>query len=120
MVSDYGMRRNPFHGHREFHEGLDFRAKTGTPIKVVGNGIVTEAGRPQSGYGLQVEVDHGHGYITKYAHCSKLMVNRGDTVQRGDVIALSGNTGYSTGPHLHYEVLKNGKKVNPRDYFYSD
>jgi murein DD-endopeptidase MepM/ murein hydrolase activator NlpD len=81
---------------------------------------VVIAGTPESGYGIQVELDHGFGYRTKYAHLSKLKVKVGDKVKRGDVIGLSGNTGYSTGPHLHYEVIKFGQKVNPLDYFYTN
>jgi murein DD-endopeptidase MepM/ murein hydrolase activator NlpD len=86
----------------------------------VGDGIVVTAGRPQSGYGNQVEIDHGFGYKTKYAHLSKLKVKVGERVKRGQLIALSGNTGRSTGPHLHYEVIKNGKKKNPIEYFYAE
>ena len=118
IVSGFGYRANPFHGHTEFHAGLDFRAPIGTPIRASGNGKVIEAGMNKGGYGIQVELDHGYGYITKYAHMSKLNVKVGQEVKRGEVIGYVGSTGYSTGPHLHYEVIKKGEKSNPMDYFY--
>lgn len=118
IVSGFGYRANPFHGHHEFHAGLDFRAPIGTPIKATGNGKIITAGMNKGGYGIQVEIDHGHGYMTKYAHMSKLNAKEGMEVKRGDVIGFVGNTGYSTGPHLHYEVIKAGEKSNPMDYFY--
>jgi murein DD-endopeptidase MepM/ murein hydrolase activator NlpD len=118
IISQFGYRRDPFHGHSAFHSGLDFRAYVGQPIKVTGDGVVVIAGTPESGYGIQIEVDHGYGFRTKYAHLSKLQVIPGQRVKRGDVIGLAGSTGRSTGPHLHYEVIRNGRKVNPIDYFY--
>lgn len=119
LISNFGYRRDPFHGRRTFHYGIDFTCRTGTPVKSVGDGVVVTAGRPQSGYGIQVEIDHGFGFVTKYAHLSKLKVQVGDRIKRGQVIALAGNTGRSTGSHLHYEVIKQGKKRNPIEYFYT-
>jgi murein DD-endopeptidase MepM/ murein hydrolase activator NlpD len=120
IVSGYGYRRDPFHGHIHFHAGIDVVAPVGTKIKAVGDGTVITSGYTEQGYGLQIEINHGYGYVTKYAHLSQSNVKVGQKVKRGDVIGLTGNTGYSTGPHLHYEVIKNGVKVNPYDYYYLD
>jgi len=118
IFSDYGWRRDPVTGGSEFHEGLDIAAQPGTPIAVTADGQVTYAGG-KSGYGLVVEVDHGYGYLTRYAHCSFIEVNEGDKVRRGQIIALVGATGKVTGPHLHYEVHVAGQTVNPTDYILS-
>ncbi len=120
IVSGFGYRPDPFHGHIHFHAGIDVVAPVGTKIKAVGDGTVITSGYTEQGYGLQIEINHGYGYVTKYAHLSKSNVKVGQKVKRGDVIGLTGNTGYSTGPHLHYEVIKNGVKVNPYDYYYLD
>jgi len=120
IVSGFGYRPDPFHGHVHFHAGIDIVARMGTKIKSTGDGVILTAGTPEMGYGLQVEVDHGYGYVTKYAHLSGVNVQVGQKIKRGDVIGFSGNSGYSTGPHLHYEVIKNGTKVNPFDYFYAE
>lgn len=119
MASGYGWRVDPVYHVRRFHEGMDFTAPTGTDIFATGNGKVVYSGWKQ-GYGETVEIDHGFNYTTRYAHCSKRMVKVGQTVKRGDVIALVGNTGKSTGPHLHYEVHYNGKPVDPRNYYFYD
>ena len=119
MASGYGWRVDPVYHVRRFHEGMDFTAPVGTDIFATGNGIVTYAGWRQ-GYGETIEIDHGFNYATRYAHCSKLMVRVGQKVKRGDVIALVGNTGKSTGPHLHYEVHQNGHPVDPRNYYFND
>jgi murein DD-endopeptidase MepM/ murein hydrolase activator NlpD len=111
VTSKFGFRRSPFTGVPSFHEGADLASKTGTPVKVTANGIVVFAG-VRSGYGFLVTVDHGFGYMTRYAHNSKLLVRSGDIVKKGDVICLSGSTGRSAGPHLHYEVLYNGNPIN--------
>jgi murein DD-endopeptidase MepM/ murein hydrolase activator NlpD len=116
-VSHFGYRSDPFHGGGQFHPGVDLSARIGTPIKATGDGRVVAAG-PFHGYGIHVEIDHGFGYRTIYAHLSKTKVRVGEKVKRGTVVGLSGNTGYSTGPHLHYEVIKNGQKSNPLDYIY--
>lgn len=114
----FGYRRDPFTGRPQFHAGVDFDANMGDAVKTTGNGVVITAGRNgESGYGIQVEVDHGFGYVTKYAHLSRVAVKPGQEVRRGEVVGYVGNTGYSTGPHLHYEVIFQGTKVNPKDYF---
>ena len=112
MSSGFGRRVDPFTGGTEFHEGIDFAAPEGTRIRAVAAGIVTWAG-PRGGYGNMVQVDHGNGYATRYGHAYKVLVHVGETVQRGDVLALVGDTGRSTGPHVHFEVLRNGREVNP-------
>ena len=120
VISGFGMRRHPIHKIHKMHTGLDFEAQKGTPIIATGDGVIKTAGVTEGGYGIQIEIDHGYGYITKYAHLSVLKVNHGQKVKRGDVIAYSGNTGLSSGPHLHYEILRNGSKIDPIDYFYRD
>lgn len=112
ISSGFGERVDPFTGGEEFHEGIDFAAPQGTPIRAVAAGIVTFAG-PRGGYGDMVQIDHGNGYSTRYGHAEKVLVHVGETVQRGDEVALLGSTGRSTGPHVHFEVLKNGHEVNP-------
>ncbi|HWF98339.1 MAG TPA: M23 family metallopeptidase [Steroidobacteraceae bacterium] len=112
ISSGFGERVDPFTGGEEFHEGIDFAAPQGTPIRAVAAGIVTFAG-PRGGYGEMVQIDHGNGYSTRYGHAQKVLVHVGETVQRGDEVALLGSTGRSTGPHVHFEVLKNGHEVNP-------
>ena len=112
ISSGFGQRVDPFTGNAEFHEGIDFAAPEGTRIRAVAAGIVTWAG-PRGGYGNMVQIDHGNGYATRYGHSYKVLVHVGETVQRGDVLALVGDTGRSTGPHVHFEVLKNGHEVNP-------
>ena len=119
MASGYGWRVDPVYHIRRFHEGMDFTAPVGTDIFATGNGVVTYAGWRQ-GYGETIEIDHGFNYATRYAHCSKLMVRVGQKVKRGDVIALVGNTGKSTGPHLHYEVHYLGRPIDPRNYYFYD
>ena len=119
MASGYGWRIDPVYHIRRFHEGMDFTAPVGTDIFATGNGTVIWSGWRQ-GYGETVEVDHGFHYVTRYAHCSKRLVRVGQKVKRGDVIALVGNTGKSTGPHLHYEVLYNDRPVDPRNYYFYD
>jgi murein DD-endopeptidase MepM/ murein hydrolase activator NlpD len=120
LISGFGMRGHPIHGGGHMHTGLDFACKIGTPIFASGNGVVKATGTHESGYGLQVDIDHENSYVTKYAHLSRIAVSPGQTVKRGDVIGYSGNTGLSTGPHLHYEIIHNGTKIDPIDYFYSD
>jgi murein DD-endopeptidase MepM/ murein hydrolase activator NlpD len=115
ISSGFGARVDPFTGGEEFHEGIDFAAPMGTPIRAVAAGIVTWAG-PRGGFGNMVQIDHGNGYSTRYGHSEKVLVHVGETVQRGDVIALVGDTGRSTGPHVHFEVLKGGHEVNPAHF----
>lgn len=119
MASGFGMRMHPILKTRRMHYGMDFTAPTGTPIYATGNGKVEKAAR-SSTYGKVVYLDHGYGYKTVYAHMSKFNVRRGQKVKRGDVIGYVGNTGRSVGPHLHYEVIKNGKPVNPIYFYYGN
>jgi len=115
VTSSFGNRKSPFTGLREFHTGLDVGAAEGAPVLAPGNGTVTFAGT-KGLYGKTVILNHGHGMATRYAHLSKILKKRGEAVKRGDVIGLVGQTGRSTGPHLHYEVRINGTAVNPEDY----
>jgi murein DD-endopeptidase MepM/ murein hydrolase activator NlpD len=112
LSSKYGKRNDPFTGKQEFHKGLDFAGKKGSEVIVVGDGVVTWAG-DRTGYGDMVEVSHGNGYVTRYGHNQKHLVKVGDTVRKGQQIALMGSSGRSTGPHVHFEVLRDGKTVNP-------
>lgn len=115
LTSTFGMRRDPFNGRRKMHEGLDIAARTGTAVTVTADGIVS-AVKTEPGYGKMVVIDHGYGYRTYYAHNSKNYVKVGQRVKRGDRIAAVGNTGRSTGSHVHYEIRLNGVPVNPRKY----
>ncbi len=119
IASGYGMRMDPIYKTPRFHAGMDFTAKTGTDIYATGNGKVTFAGWKQ-GYGNCIIIDHGYGYETLYGHCDKLLVSEGKSVIRGEIIALVGNTGKSTGPHLHYEVMVKGQHDNPANYYFMD
>jgi murein DD-endopeptidase MepM/ murein hydrolase activator NlpD len=119
VASGYGMRIDPVYHVRKFHQGMDFTAPTGTEIFATGNAKVEFTGWKQ-GYGNTVILDHGYGYKTLYAHLYKSLVRKGQKVRRSDIIALVGNTGKSTGPHLHYEVRLNGKPVDPRNYYFYD
>lgn len=120
LVSGYGMRMHPISKVWRMHTGMDFAAKIGTPIYATGDGVVKFAGRDASGYGIHVIIDHGYGYQTLYGHMSKLRTSRGKRVKRGEIIGEIGNTGQSTGPHLHYEVIYREQKVNPINYYYKD
>ena len=113
--SSYGWRIDPMLGVRSFHEGLDFSAAEGDEIKATASGIVIAAGKAPD-YGNYVKIKHGGGIETRYAHASKLLVKKGDLVNKDQVIALVGNTGRSTGPHLHYEIRLNGRSLDPRKY----
>lgn len=119
LASGFGMRIHPILKIGKMHNGLDFSADVGAPIYATGNGKVVKAGR-DGGYGNVVVINHGYGYKTLYAHMSKFKVKKGQTVKRGDIIGYVGNTGLSTGAHLHYEVHKDGKEVDPVAYFYQD
>ena len=112
ISSYFGERMDPFNGEEAFHKGLDFASDAGSDVLAVGQGVVTWAG-PREGYGVLVEVNHGNGYVTRYAHNSHVVVAAGDTVQRGQAIAVVGSTGRSTGPHVHFEVLKDGHQIDP-------
>lgn len=115
VSSNFGMRNSPFSGDPAQHKGLDIAADPGAPIHAPASGIVTAA-TLDSGYGKVITVDHGHGIVTRYGHCSQMYVKAGQKVKRGDVIGAVGNTGRSTGPHLHYEVRLQGVPVNPERY----
>lgn len=118
LVSRFGQRPDPFTGRLTFHGGIDFSTgKAGSDINTVAAGVITWSG-PRSDYGLMVEVNHGNGYTTRYAHAEKLLVNVGDIVMKGQNIALIGSTGRSTGPHVHFEVYKNGRVVDPAAYIH--
>lgn len=120
MASGYGWRIDPVYKTKKMHTGMDFTADKGTEVYVTGDGVVEEVERKVWGYGLNVVVNHGYGYKTRYAHLSKANVRKGQKLKRGDLIGLVGSTGKSTGPHLHYEVEKNGKKLNPIGFYHSD
>jgi len=121
LVSGFGYRIHPIYKTLRMHTGIDFTAPKGTPVYASGNGTVRSINRKDySGYGVVCVIDHGYGYQTLYAHLSKMNVKPGQKVKRGEVIGYVGSTGLSVGPHLHYEVLKSGKPVNPVNYFYND
>ena len=115
ISSLYGQRTDPFDGNQATHSGIDFAGAPGSRVLAVADGIVSHSG-PDGGYGRLIEITHGNGYITRYAHNAKLLVVPGQTVKRGDVIALMGSTGRSTGTHLHFEVLRDGRSVNPLSF----
>lgn len=120
LSSYYGYRIDPIYKIRKFHAGVDFSAPQGTPIYSSGAGIVTKTHQSRRGYGNTVAIDHGYGYKTFYAHIKDIKVKKGDKVTRGQIIATVGNTGKSTAPHLHYEVRKNNRTINPIYYFFND
>ena len=116
VTSEFGNRIDPITGKRKGHTGMDLAVPTGTPIRAALSGTVTVSKYNAGGYGYYVMIDHGNGLTTLYGHCSQLQARVGQTVQAGDIIALSGSTGRSTGPHLHFEVRVNGERTNPRAY----
>ncbi len=117
ITSGFGFRHDPFNGHWQMHTGIDINARYGAPVRATASGIVSYAGWDNGGgYGIQVEINHLNGFLTKYAHLSRVAVRVGDTIQRGDVIGYVGSTGYSIAPHLHYEVIQNGIKLDPRKF----
>ncbi len=117
LTSGFGYRMHPIYKIFKMHTGIDFGAPTGTPIYATGDGVVIAAKR-QSGYGNQIEIDHGFGFVSKYAHLSKFECQTGQKVKRGQIIGRVGSTGVSVAPHLHYEIIKDGTKVNPIHYFH--
>lgn len=117
ISSRFGMRIDPFDGRPEFHTGIDFAGKLGSKVVAVAAGVVVFAGK-RGGYGNMVEINHGGGYVTRYGHNEKLLVKVGDIVKKGQQIALMGSTGRSTGPHVHFEVYKNGRVVDPSTYIH--
>lgn len=118
ISSYYGYRNDPFDGHREFHKGIDIAGREGSDIFAVAGGVVTWADK-RWGYGNMVEINHSNGFVTRYGHLLKILVKEGEAVKKGQVVALMGSTGRSTGPHVHFEVMQNGKQVNPLDYIYA-
>jgi murein DD-endopeptidase MepM/ murein hydrolase activator NlpD len=119
VSSGFGMRADPFTGHQAFHEGVDIASRLGSPIYAMGEGVVSFAD-DKPGYGLTVEVTHESGLITRYAHAQAILVKEGDRVKKGQSVALVGSSGRSTGPHLHFEVVRNGASVNPSRYLRND
>jgi murein DD-endopeptidase MepM/ murein hydrolase activator NlpD len=120
MASCCGLRIHPIYKVRRMHTGCDFSAPRGTPVYATGDGVVIKKESNYGGYGKEIEIDHGYGYVTKYAHLDNFTVRKGQRVKRGEVIGYVGNTGASTAPHLHYEVIKDGKKVNPMNFFFQE
>lgn len=120
IASGYGYRIHPIHKTKRMHWGLDFQAPMGYPVHVVGDGRVKDTPQLKKGYGNHIIIDHGYGYQTLYAHLSEINVRRGQRVKRGDVIGKIGSSGTSTAPHLHYEVMKNTKKIDPINFFFQD
>lgn len=120
LSSGFGYRIDPILKVRKGHYGVDFSLEKGSPVYATGDGVVSLVKSSFSGYGKQIEIDHGFGYTTKYAHLNDFLVKKGQKVKRGEMIGYSGNTGKSTAPHLHYEVHINNKPVNPVHYFYMD
>ena len=118
MSSGFGKRTDPFSGRPAWHEGVDFAGKLGSDVVAVASGVVTWAGK-RYGYGNLIEINHGNGYITRYGHNREVLVEVGDRVKQGEVIARMGSSGRSTGPHVHFEVLKNGKPVNPKRFVWA-
>jgi murein DD-endopeptidase MepM/ murein hydrolase activator NlpD len=118
MASGFGWRSDPFTKARKMHWGMDFTAPRGTPIYASGDGVVTRSDNRASGFGKHVRIDHGYGYMTLYAHLSRYNVKKGQRVKRGDLIGFVGSTGRSEAPHLHYEVWKDGQKINPINFYY--
>ncbi len=120
ITSYYGYRIHPIYKERIFHDGLDFSAPQGTDVYAAGDGVIEMASRSGYGYGNKIIINHGYGYQTVYAHLMSFKVSEGQHVKRGQLIGTVGSTGLSTSPHLHYEILRNNKKVNPIFYFFND
>lgn len=120
IASGYGYRIDPQYKVRKMHHGMDFSAKTGTPIYATGDGKILKVESKRTGYGKSVRIDHGYNYVTLYGHMSKIECKVGQNVKRGDLIGYVGNTGKSFGPHCHYEVRKNGKPINPANFYFND
>jgi len=119
IASGFGLRMHPIYKIIKMHKGMDFTAPIGTEIYATGDGVVEKVGWV-GGYGKTIMINHGFGYKTRYAHCSKYNCRKGQKVKRGDLIGFVGNTGQSSGPHLHYEVFKNNRQINPVNFFFND
>ncbi len=120
IASGWGWRMHPIYKIPKFHYGIDFTAPKGTPVYATGDGVIKKIARSRRGYGNEILIDHGFGYVSVYAHLNGFNVKKGQYVKRGDVIGFVGNTGLSTGPHLHYGIMLRGKYVNPINYFFND
>ncbi|UAB81526.1 M23 family metallopeptidase [Marixanthomonas sp. SCSIO 43207] len=120
VASGFGYRTDPFTKARKFHYGMDFTSPRGTPVYASGDGVVTRADNNSTGYGNHIRLDHGYGYVSLYAHLYKYNVRPGQKVQRGDLIGFVGSTGRSEAPHLHYEVFKDGERINPMNFYYGN
>jgi len=120
MASGFGWRDDPFTKARKRHWGMDFTAPQGTPVYATGDGVIKRVDQGAAGFGKHIRIDHGYGYVTIYAHLSNYNVKKRQKVKRGDLIGFVGNTGRSQAPHLHYEVIKNGKKINPINFYYGN
>jgi murein DD-endopeptidase MepM/ murein hydrolase activator NlpD len=120
MASGYGFRTDPFTKIRKFHYGMDFTAPRGTPVYASGDGIVKRADSRSSGYGKHIRIDHGYGYVSLYAHLYKYNVRKNQRVKRGDIIGFVGSTGRSQAPHLHYEIFKDKRRINPLNFYYGN
>ena len=120
MSSGFGMRTDPFTKARKMHKGMDFSAPRGTPVFATGDGVVKRADSRSSGYGKHIRIEHGFGYSTLFGHLHKYNVKKGQKVKRGDIIGFVGSTGRSEAPHLHYEVLKDKKQINPINFYYGN
>ena len=122
LASGFGNRIHPIYKVKKMHWGIDFSAPRGTPVYATGDGVVKKArvSYLKTGYGNQVEINHGYGYVTKYAHMQEFVVKQGQNIKRGQLIGYAGSSGGSTAPHVHYEIIKNGKKVNPIQYIIQD
>ncbi|SFS64664.1 M23 family metallopeptidase [Lutibacter maritimus] len=120
MASGYGWRTDPFTKANKKHWGMDFTAPKGTPVYASGDGVIERADQNAAGYGKHIRIDHGFGYISLYAHLSNYNVKKGQKVKRGDLIGFVGNTGRSQAPHLHYEIFKNGARINPINFYYGN
>lgn len=115
ITSDFGMREDPFNYSASFHTGIDIKGNYGTPVYAAADGVITLAGK-NGGYGNTIKIKHSNSYETLYGHLSEIHVNEGETVKKGDLIGAIGSTGRSTGPHLHYEILKNGSQIDPAQF----
>lgn len=120
MASGYGYRTDPFTKVRKFHYGMDFTAPRGTPIYATGDGVVKRADSRATGYGRHIRIDHGYGYVSLYAHMYKYNVRKNQKVKRGDIIGFVGSSGRSEAPHLHYEIFKDGIRINPINFYYGN
>ena len=120
IASGYGLRNDPFTKERKMHWGMDFTAPRGTPVYATGDGVVDRADNQSTGYGNHIRIDHGYGYVSLYGHLYKYNIRKGQKVKRGDLIGFVGSTGRSEAPHLHYEIFKDGERINPINFYYGN